>query len=224
VARARLEGSDLHVTVDFDEAAPPAGTPTLVLLSGDARREPVRLPMTWEDDERVGAHWGVPSSGTWFPVVTLEGRLYRVAPVTLPWAPELEPAVGQVGRDWLKAVAKAGGGVERLAMAGLFREALKSEAGVPLAGWLVAACVVLLTAEVIARRFFAAFRWKWRVASGPAMREPEQVTARQAGAPTASAPPAEEPSPSAPASAVPSALAAARERARRRIGRPKGTP
>ena len=130
-----------------------------------------------------------------------------------------------MGRDWLKAVAKAGGGVERLAMAGLFREALESEAGVLLAGWLVAACVALLTAEVIARRFFAAFRWKRRrVVSGPVMSEPEPepVAAPQAAAPTAGAPPAEAAPPSAPESAVPSALAAARERARRRIGRPKG--
>ncbi|MGV3622130.1 MAG: VWA domain-containing protein, partial [Archangium sp.] len=133
VARASLTGNDLHVTLDFDPSGPPpAGTPTLVLLSGDARVKPLELPMRWEDEDRVGAHFVLPGSGTWHPVVKLGDRLFRAPPVTLPWAPEFEPAPVSEGKSLLSSVAKAGGGVERIAMAGLFKEAVESEAAIPL--------------------------------------------------------------------------------------------
>jgi Mg-chelatase subunit ChlD len=228
VARARLDGSDLHVTLDFDPSGPPvAGTPSVVLLSGDAHVPPVELPMMWEEEDRVGVHWVLPGTGTWYPVVRHSGALDRLAPVTLPWSPELEPAPAEEGRARLAAIARAGGGVERIAMAGLFQEAPESEAGVPLASWLVAAAVALVTMEVLARRFFASPRKKprWVGATAPA------------GAPTATGPslpvipPApgasssveggspEAPAPSTARGGVRAALAAARERAGRRTKR-----
>lgn len=223
VARSSLVGSDLHVTLDFDpNGPPPGGTPTLVLLSGDGRRTPVELPMRWEDEDRVGAHWVVPGSGTWHPVIKLGGRLFRAAPVTLPWAPEFEPAPAAEGHEWLVAVAKAGGGVERLAMVGLFRDAVESEGVVPLAPWLVALAVLLVVAEVIVRRFFSGPR-RQRVVR-------PQAIAAAASAPSV-APPADpvrvpEPKAATGAGAAPekpdgvsAALAAARDKARRRTGR-----
>ncbi|MBL8923947.1 MAG: VWA domain-containing protein, partial [Myxococcaceae bacterium] len=123
VARARLTGNDLHVTLDFDPSAPPpSGQATLVLLSGDAKVKPVELPMRWEEEDRQGAHFVLPGTGTWHPVVKLGDRLFRAPPVTLPWVPEFEPAPPKEGRLALASVAKAGGGVERLAMTGLFAE------------------------------------------------------------------------------------------------------
>lgn len=124
VPRARVQGNDLHVTLDFDPAAPPpAGAPTLVVLSGDARARPIELPMRWEDEDRVGAHFSLPGSGSFHPVVKLGDKLYRAPPVTLAWAPEFEPGSAREGKSLLALVAKASGGLERLAMAGLFIDA-----------------------------------------------------------------------------------------------------
>lgn len=229
-ARASLVGNDLHVTLDFDpNAPPPAGTPTLVLLSGDARQAPMELPMRWEDEDRVGAHWVLPGSGTWHPVVKLGDRLFRAPPVTLPWAPEFEPAPVKEGKALLAAVARAGNGVERLAMVGLFADAVESEAAVPLAPWLVAAAVLALLGEVFVRRFFsgprpvrrapAAPRRAVTAPAGPSAPRPSPAAPSSPSAPSA---PADAPAPpEAPAEKqdVRSALAQARDRAKKRTGR-----
>lgn len=216
VARASLTGNDLHVTLDFDPSGPPpSGTPTLVLLSGDAKVKPVELPMRWEDEDRVGAHFVLPGSGTWHPVVKLGDRLFRAAPVTLPWAPEFEPAPVSEGKSLLSSVAKAGGGVERIAMAGLFRDAVESEAAIPLSPALLAVCVVLLVAEVFTRRFLSGPRLRRRV---KAIATAAPVTVTTPSTPAVEAP-TPEPTPAPAAPGVKDALAAARERARRRTGK-----
>lgn len=222
VARAQLTGNDLHVTLDFDPSAPPpTGTPTLVLLSGEAKVKPVELPMRWEDEDRVGAHFVVPGSGTWHPVVKLGDRLFRAPPVTLPWAPEFEPAPVSEGKALLSSVAKAGGGVERLAMAGLFKDAVESEAAIPLAPALLALCVVLLVAEVFTRRFLSGPRLRRTVkpvvAPVATVTQTAPVAAKPSAPVSVEAPKPAEPPPAAPG--VKDALSAARERARRRTGR-----
>lgn len=235
VARASLAGNDLHVTLDFDpNAPPPAGTPTLVLLSGDARQAPLELPMRWEDEDRVGAHWVLPGSGTWHPVVKLGDRLFRAPPVTLPWAPEFEPAPVKEGKALLTSVAHAGNGVERLAIVGLFREAMESEAAVPLAPWLISLAVLVLLGEVFVRRFFSGPRTARRkpvvvkvVASAPVTSVPSAPRPQPTASPGVAtpAPAAEAPPPEAPPEPPPekkdmrSALAQARDRAKKRTGR-----
>jgi hypothetical protein len=88
-------------------------------------------------------------------VVTAAGRVYRAPPATLSWAAEFEPGSPTEGKATLAALVKAGHGVERLAMAGLFREALASEGAVPLSSPLVALAAGLLVVEVVARRWWA---------------------------------------------------------------------
>jgi hypothetical protein len=235
VVRASLAGNDLHVTLDFDpDAPPPLGTPTLVLLSGDARQAPVELPMRWEDEDRVGVHWVLPGSGTWHPVVKLGDRLFRAPPVTLPWAPEFEPAPAKEGKALLESVARAGNGVERLALVGLFEEAMESEAAVPLAPWLVSLAVLVLLAEVLVRRFLSGPRSVRRrpavmnsaaavpVAPMPSAPRPRPTASPGVAtpAPTAVAPPQESaPQASPEKKDLRSALARARDRAKKRTGR-----
>jgi hypothetical protein len=221
VARASLSGSDLHVTLDFDpHAPPPTGTPTLVLLSGDAHTKPVELPMRWEDEERVGAHFVLPGTGTWHPVVKLGDRVFRAAPVTLPWAPEFEPAP---------------------AMAGLFSDAVESMGTVPLAPLLAGLALAALLAEVFVRRFTSGPKRvkPKKVAPKPRASAPgveawlARTSAPRAAGPTAmpqapKPPPAPEPEAAPPPPAAPEApkapsvadaLAQARERAKKRTGR-----
>ncbi len=220
VARASLTGNDLHVTLDFDpDAPPPAGTPTLVLLSGDAKVKPVELPMRWEDEDRVGAHFVLPGSGTWHPVVKLGDRIFRAPPVTLPWAPEFEPAPASEGKQLLSAVAKAGNGVERIAMVGLFKAAVESIAAISLSPVLLALCVALIVAEVFTRRFLSGPRLRRRTV---ARESPVVVAVAVAAAGQANAPAPvviEVTTEEAPKLTVNDALAAAREKARRRTGR-----
>jgi hypothetical protein len=230
VARAQLTGNDLHVTLDFDPAAPPpSGTPTLVLLSGDAKQKPLELPMRWEDEDRVGAHFVLPGSGTWHPVVRLGDRLFRAPPVTLPWAPEFEPAPVSEGKTLLSLVAKAGGGVERIAMVGLFKDAVESEASIPLAPSILALCVALLVAEVFVRRFLSGPRLRKRARPAPLVAAPAMpartvssprvpVVAAPVAAP-GEKPPDEPPPPKPSAPTMQDALSAARDKARKRTGR-----
>jgi uncharacterized membrane protein len=153
VPRARVLGDDLHVTLDFDPGgAPPSGSATLVVLAGDAHTRPIEIPMSWEDEDRVGAHFKLPGSGAYHPVVRAGDRVFRAPAVTLSYAPEFEPGSSREGKNLLAGLAKASGGVERLAMAGLFAQATESEAKVPLAPWLVALSIGLLLAEVFLRR------------------------------------------------------------------------
>src|SRR5262249_22771405 len=149
------QGDDLHVTLDFDPASPPPGNATLVMLSGDARARPVEIPMSWEDEDRVGAHFRLPGSGVYHPIVKVKNRVYRAPAVTLSYAPEFEHGSSREGKELLLSLAKTSGGVERMSMTGLFAEAAESLAKIALAPWLVAFTLMLLLADVFVRRFFA---------------------------------------------------------------------
>ncbi len=155
VARTSVQGNDLHVTLDVSqEVISTMSNATVVLLSGDARVKPVELPLRWEDEDRLGIHLVLPGSGTWHPVVKVGARVYRAPPATLSWAPEFEPGSSKEGRATLAAIAKAGNGVERLSMTGVFREASESEGSVPLGVPLIALAAVLVVVEVVTRRFW----------------------------------------------------------------------
>jgi hypothetical protein len=183
--------------------------------------------MYWEDDDRVGAHWVLPGSGTWHPVVRLGERIFRAAPVTLPWAPEFEPAPAREGQALLQAVAKAGGGVERLAIAGLFGEAIASEGGLFLAPWLVALAVLLVICEVLTRRFLASPRVQRarpkESSQAPAVAIAHAQPLGAVGPTTSQAPQETHPATpvatsTPPKAGVQSALSAARARAKKRTG------
>jgi hypothetical protein len=229
VVRSERRGNVLRVTLDFaPEEALPGALPTLVLLPGDGRGAPVEVPMRWEDEDRVAGEYTLQGSGSWHPVVKLGTRVLRAPPVVLPYAPEFEPGSAKEGLEVLRGVAGVGGGVERLSMAGLFAEAPESEGRIPLAPWLVALAVVTLVAEVAVRRFLSGPRPRRAVAPTVATAPAAPSSASQPERPRAEQPtgaqealPAEptEPAPPPEKKDVDSALEAARERARRRLGR-----
>ncbi|MHB8877702.1 MAG: VWA domain-containing protein [Myxococcaceae bacterium] len=222
VPRSIRQGSDLHVTIDFDpRSPPPEGSPTLVLLRGDGKATPVELPMRWEDEDRMGAHYSLPGSGTFYPVVKLGNRVLRAPPVTLPYAPEFEPGTAALGKALLADVSKVSGGVERLSMAGLFTSAVESFAPVPLAPVLVGLAVLGLLAEVVTRRFLAGRKRKVRA---PAKVKEKAASVAPSAAPAAAVAKQQETdaAPAAPPPEKPglkSALEIAQERARKRLRR-----
>ncbi len=233
VARSERRGNLLRVTLDFAPGeALPGALPSLVLLPGDGRGSPVELPMRWEDEDRVAAEYTLPGSGTWHPVVKLGARVLRAPPVTLPYAPEFEPGSTGEGLEVLRGVAAVGGGLERLSMTGLFTDAPESEGRVALAPWWVALAVAVLLAEVAVRRFLSGPRLR-RVAAStstaagvvPGPRAPSAASASpvkpESGAASSRDAPAAAPDEAKPHEerGVDSALEAARERARRRLGR-----
>lgn len=237
VVRAVRKGNDLHVTLDF----PPGqgaveSKPTVLILSGDAKAQPVELPLRWEESDRLGAHFTLPGSGTFHPIVRIGGRPLRAPPVTLPYAPEFEPITAAEGRAALLAIAKVAGGVERLSMSGVFSETAESKSSVPLAPWLIATALLSMLAEVVTRRFFAvptrsgrlrvptAIAATMRGAASrvfsaprakPGKKSAEQPAATAKPEPDAEAPPKEE---GPKADALGDALKRAQGRAKRRIG------
>lgn len=220
VVRAERRGNRLRVTLDFEPGEPlPSALPTVLLLSGDGKSAPVELPMRWEDEDRLAAEYTLVGSGTWHPVVRLGGRVVRAPPVVLPYAPEFEPGSAKEGKELLEAVAKVGGGVERLSMAELFKDAPESEGKVPLAPWMIGLAVVLLVTEVVVRRLLSAPRLrKAKPAAAAAVAQAGATAPTPVEAKARQEEPPPEPKPPAPGN-VDSALEAARQRAKRRLGR-----
>ncbi len=232
VVRTERRGHMLRVTLDLPPGDPlPGAAPTLVLLPGDGRTAPVERPMRWEDEDRLVAEYPLEGSGTWHPVVRLGSKVLRAPPVTLPYAPEFEPGSAKEGQALLRAIAAVGGGVERLSMTGLFRDAPESLGRVPLAPWLVALALAVLLAEVAVRRFLSAPRLRAARSTGASERpvksnvEPRPVAPAKPSAPQDSQA-AESPAQAQEAEKKPaegggmdSALDAARARARRRMDR-----
>lgn len=230
VVRALRKGNDLHVTLDFPTGnASVDGKPSVLILAGDGKGEPVELPLRWEESDRLGAHFTLPGSGTFHPIVRLNGRPLRAPPVTLPYAPEFEPITAAEGRATLLGVAKVAGGIERLSMSGLFAETSESRSALPLAPWLVAISVLAMLGEVVTRRFFAA------PSRGSTLHVPKSVAATMRTSrsvrsePTVASTPSSEPPKSAEPSEAPAkqkdgsdslsdALSKARGRAKRRTG------
>lgn len=221
VVRAVRKGNNLHVTLDFPTGnASVDGKPSVLILTGDAKGEPLELPLRWEESDRLGAHFTLPGSGTFHPIVQLNGRPLRAPPVTLPYAPEFEPITAAEGRNTLLSVAKVAGGVERLSMSGVFAETAESRSSVPLAPWLVALSVVAMLAEVVTRRFFAVPSRSAKLhvpkAVAATMRTQKPVAAAPAANKEAPEPEAMPEAPKAPG--LDDALSKARDRAKRRTG------
>ena len=173
--------------------------------------------MRWEDEDRVGAHFTLPGSGSFHPVVKLGEKIFRAPAVTLSWAPEFEPGSAREGKNLLVQLAKASGGLERLAMAGLFAEAPESLAKLPLAPSLVALAVALLLAEVFLRRFYSGRPKRSRkpkLAGAPVFTPATRPAIPGVEAPTTGEPKSE--LPPVPEPPMKSALEIAIERARKR--------
>ncbi|MBL9038523.1 MAG: VWA domain-containing protein [Archangium sp.] len=182
VVRAQRARDAVHVTLDVANGATLPSSASVLLLSGDGRSPPLERPLRPESDTRVGAMVVLPGSGTWHPVVQVDGHTVRAAPVTLPWAPEFEPAREGEGRAALLAVAEAGAGAERGSLVGFFEAAGTSRASTPLAPWLVVLCLTLLIADVWLRRFFSTAR-RSRPATSPAPLAAVEPVAAPAAAP-----------------------------------------
>lgn len=228
VARAERQGNLLRVTLDLAPGEPmPTALPTLVVLPGDGSSAPMELPMRWEDEDRLSAEYTLPGRGTWHPVVKLGARALRAPPVALPYAPEFEPGSPTEGLAVLRAVAAVGGGVERLSMAEVFKDAPVSEGRVALAPWLVGFAVLVLLAEVVVRRFFSTPRLRKPAPAAGVTVPPVEVSApargpekpREASSTQPSPEEGEKPPPEKPDGNVDSALEAARVRSRKRLGR-----
>ncbi|AKF83715.1 hypothetical protein MFUL124B02_37485 [Myxococcus fulvus 124B02] len=236
VVRSERRGHLLRVTLDLPPEAPLPGTlPSMMLLAGDGKSEPVEVPMRWEDDDRLVAELPLEGSGTWHPVVRVGTRALRAPPVALPYAPEFEPGSPKEGLELLRALAAVGGGVERLSMTGLFAEAPESEGQLALAPWLVSLAMLVLLAEVAVRRFLSAPRQRVVAATsqgtvtprgaapGVTMPAPDSTRgALESPTSTSSTPePKTDTSGAKPSGegGVDSALEAARARSRRRLDR-----
>lgn len=215
LTKTRRDGHELVVTVETDE---PVSSASASLVAGDGSLDTTSRALRWEDAHRLTARFPLEQSGSFFPVIQLDGRTLRAAPATLPYAPEFEPRDPADGRRLLEDVARLSGGAERLSLESVFTAPGSAPARRSLSPWLVAAALLLALAEVATRRLGWHPSWpalpalpRRRASSAPARTAaPSAPTPAVAAEPDSSPPPSDD---------VRSALEQARERARRRIDR-----
>jgi len=227
----RREGHEAMVVVELDPKAETfSGVATVTLLAGDGSGKVAESPLRSEGDGRLTARFRLTASGSYHPVVRLGSRIYKGAPMTLPYAPEFEIAAPEKGRETLAQIARLTGGTERLSTEGLLQPAAGAPGHLALATPLAAAALVLLLLEVALRRFFFAFRKAARDAAAARVAKskaskPLRDDGKAASGPVepspAPNPPAEEkpaPKPEPAETGVASALETARARAKKRLG------
>lgn len=221
LAKARREGHELHVTVEVDDSAAEAlSDPSVTMLSADGSATPTAVSLRREDAHVLGARLPIGSTGSLFPIVQVGGRVLRVAPVTLPYAPEFEPRSAGEGRALLEELALLTGGQERVSVDAIYTAAGAAAGRRSIAPWLAALALVLLLAEVAVRRWLPG----WTPRRRPAASETVSATTRRRPVPVTAAAPHAEPPPAAgepqapektPESAMQEALDRVRERKRR---------
>jgi Mg-chelatase subunit ChlD len=134
---------------------PFAESPRLTLLRSRIGQAPAveKTTLTWTDADALDRDIALQGRETILATVTVPGHEpVALPPVCLPYSPEFQPPENGRGVATLEQLARATGGVERLELAGMWKELPRHVRLVSLAPWLLLAAVVLLLLEVFERR------------------------------------------------------------------------
>ena len=218
---------ELHL--DPERADDPLrGVPRVRLLRGRPGAPAARetAPMRWITADQLALE--VPMRGAETLLATVEwsdGRRHALPPAVLPYSPEYRPEPPDRGPTALAAIASATGGIERLDVAGIWRDLPRNARWFELAPWLALAAVAVFWLEILQRRT----GWLARrpaAPAGPSEREREHARPRRRAraapeateTPTPAAPPPPTAAPSSPAQEdLRAALRQARRDAERRL-------
>jgi len=216
-----------------DASLPKVPEVTVLKKAAGGKLATERMQMAWTSADLLEA--AIPLAGSETIMASVDvgpsGRV-TLPPVCLPYSPEYAPAAADAGPAALDKRARATGGIERVDLAGIWKDLPKKPRLTPLAPYLLLAAAVLLLGEVLQRcTGLLALRAGPIVAVG---RSAVAAARRVAGLPrrmcAAPPPPAEVPAEQAPKPAEPAAptpqapgvldaLSRARSRARDRTKR-----
>ena len=132
-----------------------AGRPHVKVLSGDPGAEPEtqRRPMRWASPSKLVAEIVLSGRETALGTVVVPGVGRKtLAPVRLPYSPELAPARPGRGAEALARLARTTAGRQRARLGGIWSDLEAVPQWVPIAPWLLLAASALLLAEVLERR------------------------------------------------------------------------
>ncbi len=147
--------------------------PEVSALRGLPGQAPASEPaaLRWTDPDTLESRVRLAGDEVALVTVDLPGRgSQTLAPVRLPYSPELAPVEPGRGPLTLERLARATGGRSRLDVGGIWREFPRRPRTVEITPWLLIAAVVLLLAEVLERRT-ALLSSTWRRRPPPARRE-----------------------------------------------------
>lgn len=233
-----LEGGEVVVRLHLDPeraSDPFVKPPAVSALHGLPGKPPASVEgaLSWVDPDTLETR--VPLSGEEVALLTVgvAGQgVKTLPPVRLPYSPEMAPAEPGRGRLTLERLARATGGEPRVDVGEIWRDFPRRPRIVELTPWLLAGAIVLLLAEVLERRTaLVSAPWTRRAARAPERQVAEPARrrkpARRRGRRAAKDEPVAAPGPpeaaesveEAPQPGVVDALAQARRRASRRLGR-----
>ncbi|MFQ3649622.1 MAG: VWA domain-containing protein, partial [Gemmataceae bacterium] len=112
-----------------------------------------RDTLRWTGADTLSLHIPLGAGETVLSSVEIENeRPISLPPVCLPYSPEFKPSNRETGQIALERLARATGGIERLALGDVWRDLPRPFQQVPLARWLLLAAVALWLLEVLDRR------------------------------------------------------------------------
>lgn len=109
--------------------------------------------LRWTGADTLTLNVSLGSGETVLSTVEIENeRAVSLPPVCLPYSPEFKPAARDSGQASLQRVARATGGVERVALGAVWSDLPRQVQMLPIARWLLLAAVALWLLEVLDRR------------------------------------------------------------------------
>jgi hypothetical protein len=149
----------IRLHLDPDRGSEPfAGTPVVRSLRARPGQSPALedLRMTWAGPDTLVAEVALFGEETALSTVLVAGQKPQsLAPVCLPYSPEFAPprsGESDSGRISLEKLARGTGGMERLELAGLWKDLPRRPRRIALAPWLLLAAALVLLLEVLERR------------------------------------------------------------------------
>ena len=129
--------------------------PAVTTLSGapGARPKVDKSIMRWTSPETLGVEIPIKGSDTSLSTVEITGTgKITLAPVRLPYSSEFAPVEEDAGLLVLERLARATGGMERVELAGVWKDLSSKPRLVELSPWLLGFATLLLLLEVLERR------------------------------------------------------------------------
>ena len=181
-----LDGGEAVVRLHLDPeraADPFVNLPRVTALRGTPGRPPIAEEgaLSWADPDTLEARVGLAGDEVVLVSVDVGDRGSRtLAPVRLPYSPEMAPAEPGRGHLTLERLARATGGKRRVDVGGVWRDFPQRPRLLEITPWMLIAVALLLLAEVLERRTaLLSASWRRRTLSGSGQVAPARQSRMQ---------------------------------------------